>query len=111
MKTCLPSPTKKEASRIDDFRKVGCIACRSTFGIYNPQYDVHHIVRGKRLGHWFTIPLCPQHHRNIYDRDGAWTSIAHGRKAFERVHGSEGSLWKKTQYLLGMEAALPKGLS
>ena len=103
MRSSLGKPTKKEKERIDRFSVVGCVACRSTLGVYNSQYDIHHIIRGnRRVGHWFTIPLCPQHHRNIYDRDGEWTSIAHGSKAFERIHGSEESLWEKTQYLLGL---------
>ena len=102
MKTSTGKPTKREAERIDSFRNVGCIACRATLGLFNSQYDVHHIVRAnRRLGHWFTIPLCPQHHR--YKGDGVWTSIANGSKAFVKVHGSEESLWKKTQYLLGLD--------
>ena len=103
MRTSTRAPTKRETERISLFRKVGCIACRSTLGLFNDQYDVHHIISGnRRRGHWYTIPLCPQHHRNILGRDGEWTSIAHGSKAFEEVHGSEESLWKKTQYLLGL---------
>lgn len=111
VKTSTGKPTKIEADRIDDFRRVGCIACRSTLGVFNPSYDVHHIVRGnRRLGHWFTIPLCPQHHR-YNDKRGEWTSIAHGSRAFERVHGSELQLWQKTQYLLGLSQQLPSTLT
>lgn len=41
-------------------REVGCLCCRQ-LGHFR-QAQLHYIVRGHRLGHMDTIPLCPWHH-------------------------------------------------
>lgn len=92
--------------------KVGCICCREQFGPNRALYifaEVHHILCGnRRMGHWYTLPLCSQHHRNVLGlTDPRWASIAQGRKTFAAVHGTEIDLWKKVQGLLGLPAELP----
>lgn len=99
-------PTKAEQERMDRIKEMGCIVCWLTWYIKSVTCEIHHIVRGnKRLGHWFSIPICTPHHR--IPGEGLWTSIANGRKAFERVHGSEMDLWLKVQHILGLDDALP----
>ena len=56
------TPTKEEADWMDSILEYGCIACRMDGNGINPPC-VHHILRGgQRIGHLFTIPLCPGHH-------------------------------------------------
>lgn len=100
-------PTKQECARIDRLRILGCICCRLTFGQYHPCEEIHHIVKGgKRLGHWFTLPLCRLHHQGRA-KSGFWTSIAQGSKAFAAVHGTEIDLWMKCQHMLELSDELP----
>lgn len=107
MKHSTGKATKSEVERIKRLiLEVGCICCRLRFGSYNGHVEIHHIVRGnKRLGHDYTLPLCTAHHRA--PGEGAMTSIANGRKAFERVHGTELDLWLKVQHMLGLPDELP----
>ena len=107
MKHSTGNATKAEVERIKRLiLEVGCICCRLRFGSYNGHVEIHHIVRGnKRLGHGYTLPLCTAHHRA--PGEGAMTSIANGRKAFERVHGTELDLWLKVQHMLGLPDELP----
>ena len=63
------SATKAQQRRFLDLQMVGCIACRIE-GIaddHRPEpADIHHITMGgRRLGHDYTIPLCPWHHRGV----------------------------------------------
>lgn len=98
-----PSPTKAEKSRWDRFRNIGCITCLLSSGVKGEPYDIHHLlVGGRRAGHWFTIPLCPSHHR-----DPNQPSIAAGSKVFSSIHGTEWDAWLKTQHLLNLDDTLP----
>ena len=100
-------PTKAESARFERLKSIGCIVCRLALGASGGAVEIHHIVRGnKRLGHWWTLPLCFAHHRG--NGSGLMTSIANGRKAFERVHGTEMDLWLKVQHILGLDDELPK---
>ena len=107
MKTSTGSPTKAEQERLDLLRNVGCICCLMRFGSEVPEYEIHHIVQGdRRLGHWYTLPLCFNHHRGKM-LSGDWTSIAQGSKAFSKVHGTELEIWGKLQRMLGLDDTLP----
>lgn len=107
MKNNASAATKAEKERIKRlFLGVGCICCLLRFGLKNSHIEIHHIVRGnKRLGHWYTLPLCHPHHQQR--GDGPWTSIANGRKAFAAIHGDELDLWLKVQHMLGLDDELP----
>lgn len=100
--------TKAERERFERMKRdIGCIVCWLSTGIRSGPVEIHHIVRGnKRLGHWYSIPLCCSHHR--IPGTGLMTSIANGRKSFERVHGTELDLWRKVQHILGLDDELPK---
>lgn len=61
--------TKADRRRFIDLQMVGCIACRleGLADDASPESaDIHHITMGgRRLGHDYTIPLCPWHHRGV----------------------------------------------
>lgn len=82
------APTVEERQWMDAIVAYGCMACRiDGRGIVPP--CVHHILRGgRRMGHLFTLPLCPGHHQ---DGTGAPGMVArHPYKArFEQRYGSE----------------------
>lgn len=103
-----PRATPAEAHRINRMKgEIGCICCLLRTGVQNYHVEVHHIVQGnKRLGHWWTLPLCRAHHR-IRGVGGIFTSIADGSKAFKRIHGTELDLWLKCQHMLELPDDLP----
>lgn len=106
--------TKYEAERLDALLRLGCSFC-AVLGIVNTATDVHHIIEGnRRLGHWYTLCVCPGHHR------GAWTpeqkqiltpeqlvGVNSGSKAFEPLYGTEREMWVKVQHRLRLPAVWP----
>lgn len=86
-----PAPTVAEREWLDAIVAYGCIACRlDGNGIVQP--CVHHILRGgRRMGHLFTLPICPGHHQDGY---GAPGMIARHpfKKRFEQKYGLEETL-------------------
>lgn len=104
----MPRATTAEAHRINRMKgEIGCICCLLRTGVQNYNVEVHHIVQSsKRLGHWWTLPLCRAHHR-IRGVGGIFTSIADGSKAFKRIHGTELDLWLKCQHMLELPDDLP----
>lgn len=82
------APTVEEAAWMDRIVEHGCVACLIDRVPPRPA-EVHHILSGgRRIGHLFTIPLCPGHHR---DGTGEPGLIArHPFKArFEARYGNE----------------------
>jgi Recombination enhancement, RecA-dependent nuclease len=104
----MPRATAYEARRINRMKaEIGCICCLLRTGVQNYHVEVHHIVRGnKRLGHWYTLPLCRSHHR-IRGVGGIFTSVADGSKAFNKIHGTQLDLWVKVQHMLELSDELP----
>lgn len=106
------APNVFEAKRISRFALIGCVACRQ-LGNFGEPYDVHHLVEGYRLGHRFTIPLCPWHHRGVECTPGdklKGPSLARSKRAFVERFGTERELLAEVDELLGypspfMEAA------
>lgn len=89
----------------------GCVACQIRFGVHEPT-TVHHITDcGRRMGHMFTIPLCPWHHQGycksgmsskaMTDRFGP--SLAKSRRDFERIFGTELDLLEHVKSCLGLQ--------
>ena len=100
------SITAAHRKRFAALREAGCITCRPR-GYREPA--IHHLVEGNRLGHDFTIPLCPWCHQGV-PPDGLTYKQAieelgpyfHGmRIAFEAQYGTERDLLAKTNELLG----------
>lgn len=91
-------PTKPEREWMTRIADMGCIACRKD-GI-SSQASVHHIVQGnRRLGHLFTLPLCPPHHQG----DGrAVPSVHFTKRTFVARYGSELELLAELQVELGV---------
>lgn len=90
------TPNKEERAWMGACADHGCVACRLDGRGYVP-CEIHHILRGAhRLGHLFTIGLCPGHHRK---GAGAPGLIARhpDRAAFERKYGSEELLLHRLQ--------------
>lgn len=75
-----------------------CLACLHEGR--NNQSNVHHITQGgRRLGHLFTIPLCPAHHKS----DGRQVpSIHHQKRTFVARYGSELELLAELKKRLGI---------
>lgn len=91
------TPTAEEARWMSAIVEYGCIAC-ALDGRWHRPAEVHHILRGgRRMGHLYTLPLCPGHHR---DGTGDPGLIArHPWKArFERIYGAEMDLLALMQH-------------
>lgn len=91
-------PTKAEREWMSRAADFGCVACRKD-GHQSPA-SVHHIVQGnRRLGHLFTIPLCPPHHQG----DGRQVPSVHfSKRTFVQRYGSELELLAELQVQLGV---------
>jgi len=107
-------PTRYEQQRFDAMMRLGCVCC-AQLDLPNPSTDRHHIVEGnKRLGHWYTLPLCPGHHRGVWSPEqieiippDLRTAISDGSKLFEKHYGTERELWMKVQARLKLPAIWP----
>ena len=87
------APTKAEREWMDWIVSLGCIACRKD-GITDSPASVHHLVQGnRRLGHMFTLPLCPPHHQG----DGREVPSVHfSKRTFVARYGTELDLLAET---------------
>jgi hypothetical protein len=102
--------TKAQQLRFDRIKAIGCIACRLRGLDKRVLCEVHHLLSGgRRLGHDFTVGLCPWHHRRV--PFGDWLdhanclrllgpSLAGGSKPFHAEFGSDGDLLKYQNELL-----------
>lgn len=88
-----------------------------------PAQECHHLLYGnRRMGDWFTIPLCAGHHRGVWDagqkdvliqkslreRKDYLVAISDGRKAFTTIYPTEKELWQIVQERLGLLWPEPK---
>lgn len=107
-------PTKYESQRITAMMRLGCVCC-AQLGIWNPAVEVHHIVEGnRRLGHWYSLPICVAHHRGIWSSElvelippDLRVAISDGSKMFEKQYGTERDLWMKVQARLKLPSIWP----
>lgn len=92
------SPNKIEREWMARAADSGCIACLQD-GIHSPA-SIHHIIQGnRRMGHLFTIPLCPLHHQG----DGREAPSVHfTKRTFVARYGSELELLAALQVRLGV---------
>jgi hypothetical protein len=92
-------PTTEESRWMDAVQELGCVVCLKFHQVRTPA-AVHHIVEGsRRLGHFYTIPLCdPGHHQNSPTPQKI---SRHPNKArFEKKYGSEYELLEYVQTIL-----------
>lgn len=87
--------TKAEKARMRDIPDLGCMAC-AVAGKYR-WATVHHLVEaGKRLGHAYTIGLCPWHHQGPEAEPGSielyGPSLAKNKRDFVTTYGTERQL-------------------
>jgi len=114
VKTSTGKPTKYEAQRITAMMKLGCVCC-AQLDIPNVSVDIHHIIEGnRRLGHWYSLPLCPGHHRGVWSPEQVElippdlrTAISDGSKCFAKHYGTERQLWLKVQRRLKLPTVWP----
>lgn len=65
MKSPIGPVTPADQARFDAMQCGGCLACRQ-LGRFGEPSDVHHLLSGGyRIGHQFTVALCPWHHRGV----------------------------------------------
>lgn len=92
-------PTAEESRWMDAVAALGCVVCLKHHQVQTPA-AVHHIVEGsRRLGHFYTIPLCdPGHHQNS---PTSQKLSRHPHKArFEKKYGTEYELLAYVQTIL-----------
>ena len=89
--------TKDEKKYLNKVASIGCILCRSAFGVKDSPAEIHHIRRfGGKRSTSPVIPLCPEHHRGNSGVHGL------GAKGFEAKWGtSQEALLEKVNELLG----------
>lgn len=89
--------TKAEQEWMDKIVRLGCIVCANE-GNFTPAV-VHHLLKGpRRIGHLFTIPLCPAHHSSgLYNK--RLISRHPWKRAFEARYGTEAELLAKVREL------------
>jgi len=107
--------TRLEEMRIQQMMRLGCVAC-AFIEIPMPAQECHHLLDGnRRMGDWFTIPLCMGHHRGAWSeeqreilgqlsirmRKNYLVAISDGRKAFTTIYPTERQLWETVQERLG----------
>lgn len=93
-------PTKAESEHMGRVADLGCLPCLNN-GMPGTPAECHHIRHqigaGRRSSHFQTIPLCPEHHRL-----GAYGVAIHaGKRAWEKIYGTELQLLEQTRQLLG----------
>ncbi len=87
----MKAATKAEKYRMGVINQQ-CVACYQN-GVYGQPGDIHHLLNGYRLGHSWTVALCPWHHRgqppggltNEQATELAGPSLAHNKGEFHRV--------------------------
>ena len=88
--------TKNEKIALDKIARIGCILCRTAFGVQDSPAELHHYRRfGQPRSASDILPLCPEHHRGNTGVHGL------GRKGFEAKWGvTQDTLLEKVHELL-----------
>lgn len=105
--------TKAESNRITRMMGLGCIAC-AKLDIPHIAQENHHILDGhRRLGDWYTLPLCRGHHQGDWSKEqrevlgDRCVAISDGRKLFYAIYGSEYELFVRVQLRLKLQILWP----
>jgi len=92
--------TKAEKAHMARVAAFYCCVCKWFMGGIRSEAQVHHMLRGgKRIGHFFTLPLCPTHHTglgltNEMRRLGI-VPRSDSQRAFEKAYDTEANLHKR----------------
>lgn len=87
-----PRATPAERAHLALVRSLPCCVCNP--GLQNSPTEAQHLLlNGRRMGHYFTIPLCRTPHHAFVTRF---------RKLFEQTHGEQRALWEETMAKLGV---------
>lgn len=107
----MKAATAAEKAWMGRVAALGCICAKIRFNRFEPA-TVHHLTDGgRRMGHFFTIPLSPWAHQG-YCLPGKTStqmtaiygpSLAKNKREFERVFGSELELLEKVRTCLGYQ--------
>lgn len=85
------APTLEESQHLQVVKSYPCCVCNR-----GAPSEAHHITDcGRRRGHYYTIPLCPEHHRT------GKITVKHKKKFIERFGSEEFLLkrfWKKINF-------------
>lgn len=88
--------TKDEKRWLDAITQLGCIVCIIE-GIEGTPAEPHHrLSGGRRMGHRYSIPLCPPHHRSGRN-DARVVSRDQCQRRFEARYGTEAALQARTE--------------
>jgi hypothetical protein len=102
-------PTKAESDRIALIMTLSCPVCALVGDMRQRKIECHHIVRGVRLGHWYTLQICDGHHRAVWTDQVVQVAICNGRHAFREAHGYDDlEFWQRQQVVLGLDDSLPR---
>jgi hypothetical protein len=109
-------PTKEEQAWIERVRSYGCICCiESGYRNGRERIEYHHIVDGRRLGHFFGLPLCVGHHQARWSPrqlrllpEPRRVAICEGRAAFAAAFGPERELWRILRDHVGLAVEWPE---
>ena len=102
------APTKADKRRFLALQDYGCVCCRIE-GDGHRDPDIHHIVEGgRRLGHQYTLGLCPYHHRGIQPDSFIYhgPSLADGKRPFIKRYGTERFLLEYVNGQLELEGLI-----
>lgn len=107
-------PTKYEAERIEAMMRLGCVCC-AMLGLPHIAEECHHILSGgRRMGHWFTLPLCRGHHQGYFNDEQRalippekLIAISDGSKLFDATYSPQRKLWEVIQDRLKLPKIWP----
>ncbi len=112
MKRRIGNANAEQRARFEKLVDFGCICCKNLFGQWI-RPEIHHINdTGRNMGHDFTIPLCPYHHRASGMMDWSSKELENkgfrapgppGGKTWERDHGTEAELLETVNNALGLK--------
>lgn len=96
-------PTAIERAWLDAIAGAGCIVCLLHYCCFQDS-EIHHIKHGdRRMGHLFTLPLCPPHHRTG-GKDGIYIALHPWKTRWVKAYGTELELLAIVQAMVGNAA-------
>jgi len=94
------TPTKADLERFRKLQELGCICCLYAGSGYRAP-DIHHCLSGgRRMGHQYTLPLCPEHHRIPSTGAVVGPGLADGSRVFAAKWGTQTELLNEVNRLI-----------